>query len=71
MLQVADKCDKSLVCVTTETEKKFCYYIDDAWPIYDPANPLPLAAGSTDYLVELKNSAFFYFDDCGSMNVAV
>ena len=45
MLQAADTCDQSLVCVRTETEKRFCYYIDDSWATYDPANPLPLDPG--------------------------
>ena len=38
MFLAADSCDKSLVCVKTETEKKFCYYIEQAWPTYDSTN---------------------------------
>ena len=71
MRAAAKDCDKSLVCVRTETLKRFCYYIDSAWPVYDSDSWDNLGEGETNYLNELENSALFYFDKCGPMNVAV
>ena len=74
--KTVNDCDKSLICVKTETNKRFCYYIGDPWPTYGNANPQTELTGlpgsdAYKYLKELKNSVFFYFDGCGPMRVAV
>ena len=46
MRAAACDCEKSLVCVKTESEKRFCYYIEGEWPVYD-ATSWALVTGGT------------------------